>query len=183
MCFLTLFQKFPSLSNIKVFHYRVLSKYFDEFNLAQHFNQWPIQFKSINFLGKEIKQELDKSGTFRILSTFSNILIVFNSSINFFIYLMKDPKLAEHISGNNNLKPSFSRFYKTVICHMGKKSTNIELSPRNISLKEKLGTSSSGSNHQHYISQPSQTTYIYIQKDTYSFSCEEPLQDYGMSFQ
>ena len=42
--------------------------------------------------GKEIKEELDRSDCFRILSIFSNILIVFNSSINFFIYIFKDPK-------------------------------------------------------------------------------------------
>ena len=42
--------------------------------------------------GKEIKEELDRSNCFRILSIFSNILIVFNSSINFFIYVFKDPK-------------------------------------------------------------------------------------------
>ena len=68
------------------------------FPFASLFNKTCLNNQSIKmnwFLGKEIKLELDKSETFRILSTLSNILIVFNSSINFFIYLMKDPKLAE----------------------------------------------------------------------------------------
>ena len=44
------------------------------------------------------------------------------------------------------------RFYKTVICQMRmSKTSNIELSPRNISLQEKIGASSSGSNQQPYL--------------------------------
>ena len=44
------------------------------------------------FPGKKLKEELDESEVFRLLSIFSNMLIVFNSSVNFIIYFAKDPK-------------------------------------------------------------------------------------------
>ena len=42
--------------------------------------------------GKELKEQLNESEVFRLLSIFSNMLIVFNSSVNFIIYFAKDPK-------------------------------------------------------------------------------------------
>ena len=43
-------------------------------------------------VGKELKEELDNDWIFNDLSILSNVLIVFNSSINFLIYLFQDPK-------------------------------------------------------------------------------------------
>jgi len=63
---------------------------------------------SITMKGKELKDELDKDKIFRALSILSNVLIVFNSSINFLIYLFKDPKfqkaLISHLSHLNPLR-------------------------------------------------------------------------------
>ena len=54
--------------------------------------QFLIDHNKPNSVGKELKGELDKDRIFRTLSILSNVLIVFNSSINFLIYLFKDPK-------------------------------------------------------------------------------------------
>ena len=50
------------------------------------------EIKTQNVAGKDIKAELEKDSVFRILSNISNVLVVFNSSINFLIYLVKDTK-------------------------------------------------------------------------------------------
>ena len=51
-----------------------------------------IRTRAIYFSGKKLKEELNESEVFRLLSIFSNMLIVFNSSVNFIIYFAKDPK-------------------------------------------------------------------------------------------
>ena len=43
-------------------------------------------------VGEELADSLHRSEVFRLMSVFSNILIVFNSSVNFIIYFAKDPK-------------------------------------------------------------------------------------------
>ena len=43
-------------------------------------------------VGEELADSLHRSEVFRLMSLFSNILIVFNSSVNFIIYFAKDPK-------------------------------------------------------------------------------------------
>ena len=61
---------------------------------SKHLNIQPyfVRHISLYISGKEVREELNKSAAFRMISTFSNFLIILNSSVNFFIYLMKDPK-------------------------------------------------------------------------------------------
>ena len=54
----------------------------------------------ISFRGKDLHDELKNSTTMNILSVVSNFLIIVNSSSNFFVYLVKDPKFLQAVRRN-----------------------------------------------------------------------------------
>ena len=51
-----------------------------------------IKYMYILFKGGDLKNEFDSNKTMNNLSIISNLLIIINSSVNFFVYLNKDPK-------------------------------------------------------------------------------------------